>query len=651
MRTRKEAVNQLGLFMPEPEPWARPEFMPNWLNVPLLALDLETRDDGLNQKKGPGYAFKDHGWISGFSVSNGLKSLYFPLRHPDSDNFDVDKAYEWIRAHLTRPNGETIFHNANYDLGWIFREMGVVKPTKVSDTMAMAIMLDENRRSYSLDNLCKDSGIPGKDKSQLKEAARALGLHPMQELYKLPARFVGGYAEGDTTATYALYQHLAPKIVEEDLTRAYRLEADLIEVCTQMRMKGIRVDEELLESRYVFFIEKRDQVLADIGDRMSHTVDMGDMLSSKKLASWFYDLKIPFGSTKKGAPSFESDWLETQDHWLPRGVALARKYDQAGEKFLKGYIRDNIVDGRIHAEIHQLRDIDEDQQIGGGTRSYRFAYSNPPLQQMPARDPDVGRKIREVFLPEEGEEWFVADLDQQEPRLTVHFAAALQCPGYEKAVDYYKTVPTADYHQMTAEMAGIERKPAKIINLGLAYGMQTKKLARSLNLDYEGAAELLKQYHEELPYVNALANVCEKKAQIYGFIRLIDGARCRFDLWRPADEWSGPGYPLEKAQAMPDWHGKKLTRADARKALNRLIQGSAARQVKKAMLDLYRDGHMAMIQMHDDLSFSLKERKVIPDIVRIMCCAIKLQVPVRCKPEIGPSWGTVEKLEEYDASW
>jgi hypothetical protein len=148
-----------------------------------------------------------------------------------------------------------------------------------------------------------------------------------------------------------------------------------------------------------------------------------------------------------------------------------------------------------------------------------------------------------------------------------------------------------------------------------------------------------------------LANVCEKKAQIYGFIRLIDGARCRFDLWRPADEWSGPGYPLEKAQAMPDWHGKKLTRADARKALNRLIQGSAARQVKKAMLDLYRDGHMAMIQMHDDLSFSLKERKVIPDIVRIMCCAIKLQVPVRCKPEIGPSWGTVEKLEEYDASW
>lgn len=650
VRKFKEQPGQLGLFVPMPDPWLRPEFMPNWMDCPILALDLETKDVGLNKKKGPGYAFKDHGHIAGFSVSNGLKSLYFPLRHPDSDNFDIESAYRWIRAHLTRPNGETVFHNASYDLGWIFREMGYVKSTKVSDTMAMAVMLNENRMSYSLDALCKANGIPGKDKTQLKEAARALGLHPMQELHKLPARFVGAYAEADATATFALYKFLEPRIIEEDLTQAYRLEADLIEVCTLMRMRGIRIDEERLEEHRVAFTIKRDEILADLQERFGYQVDMGHLLSSKKLAAWFNEYGLGYGSTKKGAPSFESDWLEVQDHWLPKSIALARKYDQAAEKFLKGYIYDHMIDGRIHAEIHQLRDIDEDRG-GGGTRSYRFAYSTPPLQQMPARDPDVGKKIREVFLPEENEEWFVADLDQQEPRLTVHYAAALECPGYEKAVAYYQTVPNADYHQMVADMAGIERKPAKIINLGLAYGMQTKKLAKSLGLDDEDALALLRQYHTEVPYVNALSNVCEKKAQLYGYIRLIDGARCRFDLWRPADDWFGPAYPLATAQANPEWQGKKLVRADVRKALNRLIQGSAARQVKKAMLDLYKTGHLAMIQMHDDLSFSIKDRAVIPEIVKIMCCAMKLNVPVRCKPEVGPSWGEVEKLEEYDASW
>src|SRR5580765_1620581 len=136
-RARVEKPGQLGLFVPDPEPWGRPEFLPDWTKHPLIALDLETKDDGLNKKKGPGFAFKDHGYIAGFSICNGQKSLYFPLRHPDSDNFELDAAYRWIKAHLTRPNGETVFHNASYDLGWIFREIGFVKPTRVSDTLAM----------------------------------------------------------------------------------------------------------------------------------------------------------------------------------------------------------------------------------------------------------------------------------------------------------------------------------------------------------------------------------------------------------------------------------------------------------------------------------------------------------------------------------
>ena len=645
MRSKNEATNQLGLFRPEIEEWVRPDFLPDWTKCPLLALDTETKDDGINNGFGAGWAFKGWGHIAGFSVCNGEKSLYFSLRHPDSDNFDINKAYNWLKAHVTRPDGETIFHHAAYDLGWLFREIGVFHPTKVSDTMAMAFMLDENRFSYGLDNLCRANGIPGKDKKELNEMAKALGLHPQKEMWKLPAKYVGTYGEGDAAATWNLYHILKPQIEEQGLMEAYRLEADLIEVCVQMRLRGVRINEETVDGYRAAYIIERDRILEMLTKEMAigRPIDMSDLLSSKKLAVFFdnYDLRYPL--TNQNAPSFESDWLEAQDHWLPKAVADARKFEQASEKFLNGYIKDFTVDGRLHAEVHQFKDYSEEQK-GGGTVTYRFSYSNPPLQQTPQRDPIIGKTIRECFLPEEGEEWLVADYNQQEPRLTVHYAAMLQCLGWEKAVRYYQENEKADYHQMVADFAKIDRKPAKIINLGLAYGMQTPKLSRSLGLSIEEGTALMQHYHEELPYINALSKTCEKKAENTGFIRLIDGARCRFDLWKSVDEWKSAGYPLAKAKTM--WPNSRLIRADARKAMNRLIQGSAARQTKKAMLDVYRAGFLPMLQMHDDLNFTIPDKSAGPQIAEIMNAAIPLKIPMRVDLEYGPTWGAAKEIKD-----
>lgn len=627
----------MGLFMPELDTWQRPEFLPDWRGCPIIAIDTETRDDGLNKGIGPGWAFADHGHISGISASNGEKSLYFPIRHPDTDNFPVEQVLRWAKAHISRPDGKTVFHNATYDVGWVWKEAGFFPLGPVGDTMTKAYMLNENRFSYKLDTIAKLYGYPGKDKGKLNEAASAMGLHPARELWKLPARYVGPYAEMDAHLTFQIDKDMEPEIVEQELQQAYQLECDLIECCVLMRRRGIRIDEEKIGQKVSFFRERRDDILNRLTDEMAigRQITMEDLLSPRRLVEFFDRYNIQYTLTENNSPSFKSKWMKTLDHWLPQSIEKARKFDLAAERFLQTFIRGYTINGRIHAEIHQTRDEE------GGTRSYRIAYSDPPLQQMPIRDKEVSSHIREIFLPEEGEEWCVEDYSQQEPRLTVHYSAALKCEGWEKAVAYYRDNADADYHTMVSEMTGVIRDDAKIINLALTYGMQLKNLSASLHVSIEDGKKIMNNYHHELPYVNALTRICEQKTAVFGFIKLIDGARCRFDLWRPRDQWFGPAYPYEKAKK--EWPDEQLSRADLRVAMNRLIQGSAARQTKRAMVDCYRAGHLPLLQLHDDLSFSIQERAAAIQIQRLMVDAIKLIIPVKTDMKIGPSWGQVEK--------
>lgn len=627
--------------MPEPEPWKRPEFLPDWTNRPLLALDLETKDDGLNQQKGGGWAYRDHGYISGFSVCNGETSLFFPIRHPDSDNFDADACHRWLKAHVTR-KGKTIFHHANYDMGWIYRETGAICSDPIC-TMIEGTMVDENKRSYSLKNLSRDYGIPGKDETTLLEAARAYGVHPKKEMYKLPARYVGAYGEADAIAPWELHRIIQPTIEEQGLGPATQLEFNLVEVLMQMRYRGIRVDQDRLSQLRDEFYAKRDLVLERLSQEFSigRDIVMDDLLSPKRLASFFDMAGVKFLATPTGLPQFEGDWLEAHDHWLPNAVAAARKFDMAADKFLTNYIESSIHDGRIHAEIHQLRSEGDDRMGGGvrGTRSYRLSMSDPPLQQMPANDEAVGKTIREVFLPEEGSEWIVGDYSQQEPRFTVHYAAALQVVGWEKAVAYYKDNPNADYHQMVVDMTGFPRPKSKILNLSLTYGLGLPNLAIRLGVSEDEARETMDHYHQELPFVRGLTRTCEDKVKQTGFIKLVDGARCRFELWRPRGEWRAAAYPWEIA--VKKYPNEALARANTRVSMNRLIQGSAARQTKRAMLDCYRAGHLPMLQMHDDLNFSGHQPDMKP-IEELMVNAIPLVVPMKVDMEIGASWGAAK---------
>lgn len=632
-------MSQLPLFTPETT-WRVPNRLPEIPHGLDICIDLETKDDGLNQDLGPGWAF-NLGYVLGVGVGwrqgGALQAVYLPLRHPDTANLDPSTVYRWVTDTL-RNCRSVVFHNAPYDLGWLWAEgIDWDEDDKVNDTLAMAVMLDENRRSYSLDNLCADYGIPGKDKELMNMALAVYGGKGVADLWKLPARYAGEYAEGDVIATLQLMEILEPLLDQQGVREAYRLEADLLPVTTRMRKRGVRIDIDKTEQLIYRLKGDLKETLHRIGSR----VDMKTLASGRHLAVLFGEHGVEFPADGKGGGSFSKDWMEKADHWLPQAVVKARFLHDMAEKFLGTYILRYSSNGRIHAEINQLRDGEK------GTRTYRLSYSNPPLQQMPARG-DVSKAaiaamIRGVFLPEHGDVWCAGDYSQQEPRLAVHFAAMANVDGAMAAVDYYAkellTGEKADFHDMVKEMTGVERDDAKIINLAIMYGMGLAKLAADLKRTLEEAEAILQVYHSKMPWLKKLQELAKNRAMEHGAIRLIDGALSRFNMYEPAQYGMAGGLPLPHAQALKRWPGQRLRRAFGHKALNRLVQGSAARQTKLAMRALAREGHLPLLQMHDELDFTVQTDAQILRVKEVMENVVKLRVPVLADIELGHTWG------------
>ena len=291
--------------------------------------------------------------------------------------------------------------------------------------------------------------------------------------------------------------------------------------------------------------------------------------------------------------------------------------------------------GRIHAEINQLK------SDSGGTATGRLSMSNPNLQQIPARNKEFGKHIRALFLPDEGKRWGSFDYSQQEPRLVVHYASSVD-QGFEGSYELLKAYENdnADFHQVVAEMADIPRSQAKTINLGMFYGMGKAKLSAELGIDIEQAKSILNAYNERVPFVKMLSNRCMTTADKKGCVVTIKGRHCRFDRWEP--KTFGIHKSMTREEAESKYERGMIKRAMTYKALNRLIQGSAADQTKQAMINCYNKGHRPLLQIHDELCFNINKEEDIEEIKYEMehCLDdIPLQVPSKVDLALGINWG------------
>ena len=636
-KQRVIAIAQHQLFTPETLPvvdWVAPD--PR--NLPDLSLlygtivgyDLETHDPEI-KTKGPGWPWRG-GKVVGVSLDWCEIPVYLPFDHEGGDNLDGESqtiARNWLDALHKDQHVTLAMHNAPYDLGWSMRWLGST-PRVCHDTLAMAALLNEYRQSYRLDRVASEELGETKDERILEAASTAMHLDPKSDLWRLPARFVSEYASQDARITRKLALRFAPMIASRELLRVYQLEQDVQQVLIAMRAKGIRVDVDRARLDYH---RLRDQMKQLQKKHLPIEVNVW----SGTLGTWLGKNGYVLPKTEAGAPSVTKDWLKAGAKHDERLAAILkiRQLDKLTETFIKAYLLDKEVGGRIYPEFHPLRS-DE-----GGAVTGRFSSSHPNFQNLSAvknaDDPDdAGRLVRGYILPEEGDQWVAIDYSQQEPRLAVHFASTLRLTGAAALRDRYLTDPRTDFYSVVSEGAGLERKQAKVISLGRMYGMGDAKMCISMGFPTARDAnsgiltagaegrQVIDAFDKASPWMRELSQRVGRTAERRGWIWTLGGRRCRFKH----DE---SGEPIMEGNRPVPVH----------KFLNRLIQGSAADQTKSAMVAVHRAGLVDALRVtvHDELGFSMRDTSEMDAAQSAMLGCVTLHVPSAVDREVGPSWG------------
>ncbi len=634
---------QKPLFAAQTE-WFPPDDFPDLSKYDEIAIDLETKDPDLKTKGSS--SMRGQGDVVGIAIAVRDWSGYYPIAHESGPNMERKKVLGWF-ADVLKTKADKVFHNAIYDMCWIHR-LGLTVHGTVVDTMIMTSLVDENRFRYDLNSVAQFYTGMGKNESALQEAAKDWGVDPKAEMYKLPAMYVGEYAERDAEVTLALWQELKKEIEHQDLQSIVELEQKVFPCILDMKIKGVRVSESQVDQLDHQLKKSYDKYIKRIND---DTGIYPEVWAAKSIELVCNKLGIDdFDRTEKTQkPSFTKNYLKNHKHPVLRAIASARELDKLKNTFLES-IKNYVYNGRIHADIHQLKgDF-------GGTITGRLSYSNPNLQQLPNYS-NIGKGIRSIFMPEEGHRWGCFDYSQQEPRLVVHYAlATLGTTGVQSIADKYDEAgenpddleiqKAADFHSMVAKIADIDRGQAKTINLGLFYGMGKAKLQAQLGVTDQVARNLLATYHNKVPFVKQLIHHTMDRAQQRGWIRTILGRKCRFNMWEPAT------FGMHKPQTFEDAsmeHGSRnIKRAFTYKALNKLIQGSAADMTKQAMINLREAGITPMIQIHDELNVSYENEQGADKIKEIMEQAVPLKVPNKVDFEDGECWGDIVNNREEE---
>jgi len=614
------------------EEWMPPSSLPDLTSVNRMAIDLETRDPNLTTL-GPGWC-RDDGYVIGIAVAAGDFVGYFPIRHEGGGNMPEKTVFNWLKKQLATPHIEKVMHNALYDLGWL-RWAGIDVQGPIIDTMIAAPLLNENRRFYNLNSLCREYLEEGKSEVMLRSAAAMYGIDPKSEMWKLHASFVGRYAEKDAEITLKLWDRLSIEIKGDNIESIFKLESSLLPVLLDMKERGVRVDVDKAEQTKKKLVTLEQNLLKEVKDETGIWVEPW---AASSIAKVFDKLGLSYKRTAKtNAPAFTKVFLANHVHPVAQKIVRLREFNKANTTFIETILK-HEHNGRIHCDFNPLRS-DE-----GGTVTGRFSSSHPNLQQQPARDPEIKKMIRGLFLPEEGEKWGSFDYASQEPRWLAHYCWALKGPNRSPLIDDIVKMyhdGNADFHQMVADMAGVTRKEAKTVNLGIMYGMGRKKLGTTLDISEEEAKRLLAEYHIKVPFVKGMADLAANTAAEHGVVRTWLGRKCHFNMWEPRSYEFNRALPLEEAAKEYGGRGM-IRRAFTYKALNRLIQGSSADQTKKAMVECYKEGLLPLLTVHDELCFSVNSREQADKIVEIMkTCVHGLAVPFDVDAEIGNNWGEV----------
>lgn len=622
-------------------PWKRPALsrLPSWRNAKRVAVDVETKDTEL-KKLGPGVR-REGSYIAGisFAIEDGA-SFYLPVNHKGGGNLDPEKVFKYLRAQAKVFKGDLVGANLQYDLDWLAQYGVEYTPRFFKDIQVAEPLIDELQFKYSLDAIAERYGLPGKSEEHMKKASELFGFKPKkmkENIWQLPAKHVGEYAEQDVRLPLQLLRRQERIIDDQDLWKAFETECRLLPVLLKMRRRGVRIDFDKIQEVEDWSMEQELAALKQLSALTGVNLDVSDTTKATALAPCLAKVGITVPKTPKaGLPSITTDFLKSLDHKAGELIITAKKFNKLRNTFVAS-IRRHAVGDRIHCTFNQLRRERDDGSDDQGGRYGRLSCSDPNLQQQPARDKEIGPRWRGIYIPDEGGEWCCQDFSQQEPRWLTHYAALEGCTGAQAARQQYIEDPTMDNHQFMADLTGLPRDDSKTIFLGKCYGMggakfclrvglptktvPSRRQGRMIEIAGDEGQALLDTFDLKAPYVREIAVRAESAAKRRGYLLLLDGRRARFPRGPDGRGW--------------DW---------TYKALNRLIQGSSAVQMKVAMIDADAAGFPLQLQVHDEVDLTIWDRSEAKRLEEIMLNAVECTVPHKVDIEIGPSWGAIKKI-------
>lgn len=657
--------------------WVPPRDYPNLAAARALSVDLECKDPEL-QKHGPGWA-RNKGHICGFSVCvpEG-DAWYFPIRHEVEPEWNLppEHALFWLKDTLERnPNVPIVGANLIYDYGWLKHE-GINPVGDLIDIQFAEALLDPSAE-VSLEAMSwKYLGI-GKVTEVVKKWIMEFYAPPekywRRDLYRAPPRLVGPYGEGDAVNPMRIAPLLFKKLEEEGLVDLFNMECYLIRLIVDMRFAGVSVDVPKAEQLHDDLKKLIKIEQAKLKSIAGFDVNVNASASLAKAFNKFelkYPMTAPTKKKPKGQPSFKGDFLKKVDHPVAQTANTIKLLKKLNGTFVKGYILDGHVAGKLFCSFHPLKGE------SGGTGVGRYASSNPNLQNIPVRSTTcvhgneaktcpqgpclgLGKYIRTLFIPDAGhKQWRKYDYSQIQYRFLVNYAVG---PGADEARQKYIDNPDTDYHDMVLHMVqdftGREwdRRPVKNLNFGLSFGMGDKKAGESTGLKGKELEAFLEAYHKAAPFGKATMKHLMEFAEHHGYIRTVLNRKARFDLWEPA-EWGTNKPPLPYELAIRQYG--RVRRAKLHKSLAFLLQGCEGDMMKAAMARAYKEGlfdyiGVPRLLVHDEFDFSDPGGKdeAFEYFRHILENVIPLRIPIRSDCEVGKDWGSVKDLKSNAVSF
>ena len=557
--------------------------------------------------------------LVGIAISTQSGSgFYIPIGHNyEGAPQQLSKAsiMELLAPCLEMNQDKIVGQNLKYDLP-ILNSFGIKISNFKADTMLMSYVLNSTASRHNLDALAKFylNRETITYETVVGSASRQI---PFSKVFLEQAT---AYAAEDADITISLYETLLDKLTTQPelLKLLDNLEYPLLKVLSIIERNGAKIDVEMLEeysaelSKKINSLSKEAYALAGQEFNLDSPKQLVEILFNKQ--------KLPvLQKTPKGQPSTNEAILQrlAEEYPLPKIIIQYRTLAKLKSTYTDSLTKlENEATKRIHTSYHQAV-----------TSTGRLSSANPNLQNIPIKTPE-GRKIREAFIPEEGNSILSVDYSQIELRIMAHLSKdSSLCDAFLANLDVHSATAADVFDVDLKDVTNDQRRAAKAINFGLMYGMSAFGLTKQINVSRAEAQTYLDEYFKKYKGVETYMQNIRDQAKKDLFVETIMGRKLHV-----ADINSS---------------NFRVRSAAERAAINAPLQGSAADIIKVAMINIQnwifakKPPIKMIMQVHDELVFEVQAENadiLTEEVKDIMENAVKLDVPLLTEAGIGKNW-------------